>query len=69
MREQLAELDETIDQLIERVSVVQKQCKQLEKEKATWLKERTMLKKQCDDAHDRVEALIERIEGSTKSGS
>ena len=69
MREQLAQLDETIDQLIDRVSVVQNQCKQLEKEKAAWLKERASLKKQCDDAQASVEALIERIQNSTKSGS
>ena len=68
MQEQLAQLEEMIDQLIGRMAKLQQQYQQLLEEKARWIDERTALKTQCDEAYERIETIIGRIQDSVSAG-
>ena len=64
MQEQLTQLEDVIDQLIERLNAQQIRVRQLEDERQALDRERTELKDQCQDANARIDSIIEKVEVS-----
>ena len=64
MQEPLEQLEGVVEQLIERLNALQASHTNLQKEKTEADKERLALKKQCEDANDRINSIIAKIEST-----